>query len=507
VFDRCEVLSMPEGKNDFVDFKMGEVASGSSDDPSPEQEGNNELAIRYSRDSCKDRPTAPSKVVVGFSIFTLASGAFSAGTYEFLLTGLYNKTQEKWNLTETEAAHATTVFMAVSCVSPLIHSLVPAHWNKKAQLAFFQGLLTVSSIISALAPEYWVLLSARALAAVAHSPYTALGIATSVGFAPNKQQAGRFISYFLAGWVAANVIGIPMCTYYAMQLDDWRRAYWPMAVVSLIVAITLAALLPTTAPAKDTVTLKDKWGALKKSSVWGALVVAGLGYGGVFGCHTFYSWIMTSLAGYAQGDIPWLAIGWGLAVTVGNFVGGALADKSVLLSIFFLLPALAAVLTAFTFLAENKVGATFCLHLNGLVGFSLVTPLFRYITGKVTEGNDLSEAIKQAREGFGSSLSMSILGVGIVIAVALAQFTVDKGLGFESANWVGASLTGIAYIVFLATECKAVIAEFQSGCKQKAPALPGTAKRVFDGPDYGTGSAQTPSRRSGNENTIELPAT
>ena len=432
--------------------------------------GMTEFSNGGEEDARKDAvaPELPSNCRVVIAMMALMLGALSSGTYEFLLTGMYERAEDSWNLTSAETTQATTVFMIVASAAPLIFSFVPAHWSRKAQFSLCQAVLASCAAASALAPEFWILLLARGVAAAAHSQYTALGISAAISFRPPKM-ANKMASYFLGGWAAANIGGIPFSTYLGEVLSNWQQAYWPVAGLSASVAILLPFVLPAKTVIPGEVKLCDKWGVLRKPSVWGALTVAALGYGGVFGCHTFYDWVMTNLAGYAQDDMVWLAFGWGLAVTVGNYLGGPLADKSTPLALFFLMPLLAAVLGTFAVLAKNKIAATICLNLNGLVGFLMVAPLFSYIREKTLKGEELTPAVVGAQAGFAAALGMSVLGLGILLAVGLSQVTIANDLGYESANWVGASLTAVAWIIYMATECKSVLAEFKKCTCAKNP--------------------------------------
>jgi DHA1 family inner membrane transport protein len=423
-------------------------------------------------------PSTCAAFVSCLHLSVLALGAFSFGTYEFLLTGLYNYTAETWDLDASQVTDATLVFMIVGSISPLLMALFPPHLNNKWLLMALQLVLASASVASALAPSFWVLLVARGFAAFAHSPYTSLGMTQAVMLGRGKPP--QSVAHFFSGWTLANVVGIPFCTYLGDQLGDWRHAYWPIVGVAGLSSI-LIALLPKRNVPKNKVNVVEIWAAWKRPSLWGALVVLMFGYGGVFGCHTFYDYIMTDLAGYSQGQMPWLAVGWGLAVAAGNYIGGFLADKSVLLPIAVCMPLLAAVLGLFSFFADNQIAATALLMLNGLVGFSMVTPLMQYMSARTAglplvkaentatgpDGgeeqeakDDAAQAVTQAQAGFGYAIGMSAMGTGIIANVVASQQLIPVAwLGYATANLVGAATAGAGALLFFILEGKSLLAE------------------------------------------------
>lgn len=119
----------------------------------------------------------------------------------------------------------------------------------------------------------------------------------------------------------------------------------------------------------------------------------------------------------------------GVGMTIGNYLGGRLADKALMPSLYVALLALATVLSIFTVTAQGKVGAAVTIFFVGVAGFMIGPMMQARIMEKAGGTPSLVSAAVQSAFNIANSIG-AYLG-GLVIA---------GGLGLLAPNWVGALL-------------------------------------------------------------------
>src|SRR5207244_365465 len=80
--------------------------------------------------------------------------------------------------------------------------------------------------------------------------------------------------------------------------------------------------------------MRRELGALKRIQVWLALLIGIIGFGGFFATYTYIAHTMTSVAGMPESMVPVVVALYGLGMVVGNILGGRIADKSVMGTIY-----------------------------------------------------------------------------------------------------------------------------------------------------------------------------
>jgi DHA1 family inner membrane transport protein len=164
--------------------------------------------------------------------------------------------------------------------------------------------------------------------------------------------------------------------------------------------------------------------------VWFALAIVTVGMGGVFASLSYVTPMLTDVAGYAPHNVTLLLALAGVGMTIGNLLGGRLADRALMPSLYVALFALAAVLAVFTLTAHSKVGAAITIFAVGVAGFMIGPMMQTRIMQKAGGTPSLVSAAVQSAFNIANSIG-AYLG-GLVIA---------GGLGLVAPNMVGAILS------------------------------------------------------------------
>ena len=126
------------------------------------------------------------------------------------------------------AGHTISAYAAGVVIGAPLLAVLGATWPRKALLVGLMVAFTIGNILSAIAPDYGLLVGARLLAGLPHGAFFGVAALVAVDLA-QRGQAGRAVGRVMLGIPIANVLGVPGATWLG-QAYGWRTAY----VLSLI---------------------------------------------------------------------------------------------------------------------------------------------------------------------------------------------------------------------------------------------------------------------------------
>jgi DHA1 family inner membrane transport protein len=366
------------------------------------------------------------------ALLALALGGFGIGATEFVASGLLPNIASdllpRLDAQSHQQAIAQTGIMisayaaGVVVGAPTI-AVFAARLPRKGLLIALVAAFTLGSVASALAPSFGWLVAARFVAALPHGAY--FGIASLVAaslMGPGKR--GRGVAFVLGGLTIANLIGVPLITFLG-QAAGWRAAYLAVAAVFALAVIAIFFAVPKQ-PGDPHATIARELGGFARWPVWLVLATGSLGFGGFFAVQSYVAPLVTHSAGLPSAVVPLALVGVGLGMTIGNVVGGHLADRGATRALYigfsvfaasFLLLALTGTTPAGVFIGVFLIAASV-----GMLSPSLQTRLMD-VAG---ESQTLAAAANHSALNIGNSLG-AFLG-GAVIA---------GGYGYLAPAWVG----------------------------------------------------------------------
>jgi DHA1 family inner membrane transport protein len=292
--------------------------------------------------------TAPAKTRTGPALAALAIGTFAIGMTEFVITGLLPDIAGDLGVSIPRAGLLISGYaLSVVIGGPIVTALVARRGRKPvliALLAFF----VAGNAISALAGTYGVMLGGRIVAALCHGAF--IGFATIVaGDLVGPERRSSAIAAMLSGLTLASVAGVPLGTLLGQQLG-WRATFWAMALLGLAAAAATALLVPAMAAGGAA---RTQLGAFRTYRVWLALLLTALAFGAVYAPFTYIAPLMTEVAGFPAGALPWLLALFGLGLVLGNVIGARSADRRLMPTIVGASVAMLIVLVAFAWTARG----------------------------------------------------------------------------------------------------------------------------------------------------------
>lgn len=391
-----------------------------------------------------DGPTQLSSARTRLALLALALGGFGIGSTEFVAMGLlpniaHDLLPQVYAASSTDAiAQAGWIISAyalgVVVGAPTI-AAVAARLPRKKLLLWLLVAFTVGTIASALAPTFGLVLVARFVSALPHGAY--FGIASLVAaslMGPGKR--GQGVAFVLSGLTIANVIGVPFITWVG-QTTDWRIAYLVVAAIFALTFAAVAFLVPWQA-GDPKATLRNELRAFGRLQVWLALLIGAIGFGGFFAVYTYISPMATTVTGLPESAVPLVLVLIGIGMTVGNILGGRMADRSVERSMMLFFVVLLAGLAVLFFTAATLAG----LLISVFVIAGAASALSPTIQTRLMDVAHDSQSIAAA-------LNHSALNIANAMGAFLGGLTIAAGFGYVSPVAVGAVLAVAGIVLAL----------------------------------------------------------
>jgi len=373
-----------------------------------------------------------SPVRIRLALLALALGGFGIGATEFVASGLLpdiaSDLLPRLDAASHQQAIAQTGIMisayaaGVVVGAPTI-ALFAARLPRKGLLLALVCAFTLGSVLSAVAPTFELLVAARFVAALPHGAY--FGIASLVAsslMGPGKR--GRGVAFVLSGLTIANVIGVPAITFLG-QNAGWRSAYLTVAIVFALAALAIWIVVPRQ-PGDPHATAARELGGFKHLAVWLALLTGAIGFGGFFAVQSYIAPMATEVAGLPSGFVPIALIVAGLGMSLGNVVGGHLADHGPLRAIFLCFGAFAVSFIVLGLSGQWPAGLLIGVFMVAGTAAALSPAIQTRLMDVAGESQTLAAAANHSALNLGNSLG-AVLG-GAVIAA---------GFGYLAPAWVG----------------------------------------------------------------------
>ncbi|MFE3854397.1 MFS transporter [Streptomyces griseorubiginosus] len=361
------------------------------------------------------------------ALLALAVGAFGLGTTEFVMMGLLPDVADDLGISIPTAGHLVSAYaLGVVIGAPLL-AAVTARMSRRKVLIGLMGLFVAGNAASAFAPGEGWLLAARFVSGLPHGAFFGVGAVVATSLVAPERKA-RSVSLMFLGLTLANIAGVPVATLMGQHLG-WRATFLGVSAIGLAAIASLALLIPHDHTQAPRVGLRGELAALRSLPVWLALGTTVAGFGALFSAYSYITPMLTDSAGYADSSVTLLLALFGVGATVGNLLGGRLADHSLRGTLFGGLTSLVVVLALFPALMAAQWSAALAVVLLGTAAFVTGSPLQLMVMEKASAAPSLASSANQA------AFNLANAGGAWIGGLALAA-----GLGVTSPAVTGAGL-------------------------------------------------------------------
>ncbi|MBX3569015.1 MAG: MFS transporter [Rhizobiaceae bacterium] len=371
-------------------------------------------------------------------IFALAVASFCIGTTEFVIMGLLPEMAADLGVSIPAAGLLVTGYaLGVVFGAPVI-ALATANLPRKQVLIALASLFVVGNLLCAVAPNYWLLMVARVVTAFGHGAFFGIGSVVAASLVPRNQQASA-VALMFAGLTLSNILGVPAGTALG-EAFGWRSTFWAVVLIGLVSVASIAWLVPRNVAPPSGKGIAGEIRVLGSLQVWLAMLTSALSSCALFAVFTYIKPILTGVSGLSTPDVTWVLLLFGAGMTVGNILGGRLADRRLMPTVIGTFSALVVMFVIFAEIGTQPVATVALVFVWGALTF-LAIPALQLRVMQTAEG----------APNLASTLNQSAFNMGNAAGAWLGGAAISAGLSYAALPYVGAGTVLIALAVALAS--------------------------------------------------------
>ncbi|WP_286058192.1 MFS transporter [Bacillus mojavensis] len=371
------------------------------------------------------------------ALLALAISAFAIGTTEFISVGLLPLISDDLHIPVTTAGLTVSLYaLGVTFGGPILTSLTSS-MSRKTLLLWIMIIFIAGNTMAASASSIGVLLAARVISAFSHGVFMSIGSTIAADLVPENKRASA-ISIMFTGLTVATVTGVPFGTFIGQQLG-WRFAFMVIIAVGIIAVIANSILVPSNLRKGTKTTMRDQFKLVTNGRLLLLFVITALGYGGTFVVFTYLSPLLQEVTGFKAGTVAIILLVYGIAIAIGNMIGGKLSNRNPIGALFYMFIIQALVLFTLTFTAPYKIAGLITILFMGLLAFMNVPGLQVYVVM-------LAERFVPSAVDVASAINIAAFNAGIALGSFLGGVITDS-IGLIHTAWIGALMVAGAVIL------------------------------------------------------------
>ncbi|WP_312686003.1 MFS transporter [Kosakonia sp.] len=374
---------------------------------------------------------------VNFPLLALAIGAFGIGTTEFSPMGLLPVIARGVDVSIPAAGMLISAYAVGVMVGAPLMTLLLSHRGRRNALIFLMAIFTLGNVLSAIAPDYATLMLARIVTSLNHGAFFGLGSVVAASVVVKEKQASAVATMFM-GLTIANIGGVPAATWMGETIG-WRMSFLATAGLGVIAMLSLFFSLPK-GGAGERPDVRKELAVLLRPQVLSALLTTVLGAGAMFTLYTYIAPVLHTLTDATPVFVTAMLVLIGVGFSIGNYLGGKLADRSVTATLKGFLVLLIAIMLAIPLLAQSQAGAAISMVIWGAATFAVVPPLQMRVMRVAHEAPGLS-----------SSVNIGAFNLGNALGAAAGGAVISGGLGYAFVPVMGAIIAGLGLLLVLFT--------------------------------------------------------
>lgn len=356
-------------------------------------------------------------------LLALAVAAFGIGTTEFIIMGLLPDLARDFSVSIPKAGTLVSAYaLAVTIGSPLLVLLL-AKVDRKRALIVLMTMFIIGNAACALAPNFHLLLIARICTALSHGSFFGIGSIVAANVVPREQRA-RAVAIMFSGLTLANVLGVPAGTALG-QAFGWRAAFWAIVPIGVIAAAGVWAMVPH--QHAEPVHLNQELQSVMRRGVLTTLAISTMSSAAMFCVLTYITPILEVVTHITPHGVTGVLVLFGVAITIGNLLGGVMADRQGFRAVAFGFLALAVLFLLMPIAEEHVPAALVTVALWGMLHFAVGAPLQTRVVDQARGAQNLASTLNQGAFNFGNAL-----GAG------LGALVLTHGFGYRSLSLASA---------------------------------------------------------------------
>ncbi|WP_435634421.1 MFS transporter [Pseudomonas solani] len=371
------------------------------------------------------------------SLLVLALSAFAIGTTEFVIMGLLPDVAADLGVSIPGAGWLVTGYALGVAVGAPFMAMATARFPRKAALLALMGIFILGNLLCAVAANYELLMLARVITALCHGAFFGIGSVVAASLVPENRKASA-VALIFTGLTLANVLGVPLGTALG-QAAGWRSTFWAVTLIGIVALIGLWRVLPNRHD-EEKADMRRELAALNGAGLWLALSTTVLFSAAVFCIFTYVAPLLGEVTGVSPRGVTLSLLLIGLGLTLGNVIGGRLADWKLAQTLMGVFVALAIASTVLSWTSAALIPTEITLFLWATAAFAAVPALQVNVV-----------AFGAGAPNLVSTLNIGAFNVGNALGAWVGGLVIDQGLGLTRVPLAAAVLAILALVATVLT--------------------------------------------------------
>ncbi|MBB6224489.1 MFS transporter [Rhizobium leguminosarum] len=373
------------------------------------------------------------------ALLVLALSSFAIGTTEFVIMGLLPEVAADLSVTIPQAGWLVTGYALAVAIGAPVMAISTAKLKRRTALIALMAFFIAGNLLCALASDYWVLMIARIVTALCHGAFFGIGSVVAAGLVAEDRKA-RAVALMFTGLTLANVLGVPLGTAIG-QAYGWRATFGIVTVIGVVTISGLIAILPRDRQQENGSILREI-AALRNGGLWLALSTTVFFAASMFALFTYIAPLLRDVTGVSPKGVTWTLFLIGLGLTIGNLIGGKLADWRLGATLAGVFAAIAVTSIAFSYTSRFFIPAEITLFLWALASFAAVPALQVGVVGFGKDAPNLVSTINIGAFNTGNALGAWVGGLVIDAGFDLTRVPLAAAL----MALIGLGATALTYL-------------------------------------------------------------
>lgn len=343
---------------------------------------------------------------------------------EFMPVSLLTPIARDLGATVGMAGQAISVSGLFAVATSLFIATLAARFDRRHVLVGLTGVMLVSLVLIAVAPNYGILMIARALLGVVVGGFWALATATVMRLVP-EHAVPKALGVVYTGNAVATAFAAPIGSYLGGVIG-WRGVFWALVPITAVNMAWQWVSLPAMPPQAANPVGK-LFGLLKRRHVAVAMLAVMLTFSGAFSTFTYFRPFLETRAGVTTPQLSLLLLGLGTAGFIGTTGASMFAGRHLYL-LLGSLPVALAVVTLGMLAGQSSMWA---------VGVAMVAWGAVNSAIPVAWSTWLSKGVAAEPES-GGGLMVAAIQLSILVGAALGGYLLDHIS--VTATFVGGAL-------------------------------------------------------------------
>ncbi|WP_343650817.1 MFS transporter [Stenotrophomonas sp.] len=373
-------------------------------------------------------------------VFAMTLCVFALIASEFMPVSLLTPLAADLGVSEGLAGYGIAISGAFAVLTSLSISRLAGTINRRTLLLFLTALMALSGVVVALAPNYPVYMTGRALIGVVIGGFWSLSAATAMRLVP-AAKVPRALAIFNSGNALATVVAAPLGSYLGGVIG-WRGAFLCLVPVAAVAFAWQWAGLPSMvaerrhAPSGVVALLRRRVVAL-------GMIACGAFFMGQFALFTYVRPFLERVTHATDSAVPLVLLAIGASGLLGTFAIGAFIKRGLYRTLVSIPAVMALIALALVLLGPRIWPTAALLSAWGLLATAAPVGWWSWLARTFT---DNAEA--------GGGLMVAVVQCSIALGASVGGLLFD-GFGFASTFVASAGLLLFAALLAYVTACDA----------------------------------------------------